>query len=193
MKTKLLILLTLLSTSARALDIKVTAKALEHTLRDQLFTAPEGRYYMRGTPKSPCFVYADNPRISFNADRIVVHVHTVAKLGTALRGACIGVSLNTETDVSLIPEAEGENIGFRDARIDKLSDNRELNFLLVPFLSRKLPNELKFNAAEILRPQLDKSSGSTGYGLTLDRLRIHSLTVQSSALIADVDAALTIN
>ena len=193
MKIKLLILLALASISARALDIKVTAKALEHTLRDQLFTAPEGRYYMRGNPKSPCFVYADNPRISFNADRIVVHVHTVAKLGTSLRGACIGVSLNTETDVSLIPEAEGENIGFRDARIDKLSDNRELNFLLVPFLSHKLPNELKFNAAEIIRPQLDKSSGSTGYNLTLDRLRIHSLTIQSNALIADVDAALTIN
>src|SRR5271155_4636411 len=98
---------------AGAIEVKISSQALERTLRAQLFDAPDGRYYMRGDAHSPCFVYADDPHISFKDDRIVVHVHTRSKLGTSVRGACVGVSLTTEADVSFIPEAEGESIGFR--------------------------------------------------------------------------------
>ena len=58
----------------------------------------------------------------FVQDRIVVHVHARAKLGTTVRGVCIGVSLATDADVSMVPDAEQESIGFRDAKIDHLSD-----------------------------------------------------------------------
>ncbi len=53
---------------------------------------------------------------------MVVKVHTRAKLGTSLRGACIGVSLQTNAQVSFIPEAEDESVGFRDAPVESLSD-----------------------------------------------------------------------
>ena len=43
-------------------------------------------------------------------------------------------ALNTEGDVSVLPDGEGETIGFRDARVERLSESRELNFFLVPFL-----------------------------------------------------------
>ena len=71
-------------------------------------------------PTSACYVYAESPHVTFVQDRIVVRVHAKAKLGTAVHGACIGVSLTTDTDVSLVPEAEEESIGFRDARIEQL-------------------------------------------------------------------------
>src|ERR1700712_1015339 len=96
--------------SASATEMKISAKALERTLRTQLFNGPEGRYYIRGDARSTCFVYADDPHVSFVQDRIVVHVHTKSKLGAGIRGACVGVSLATEADVSLIPDAEGEAI-----------------------------------------------------------------------------------
>ena len=51
----------------------------------------------------------------------------------------LGVTLTTDADVSFVPDAEGESVGFRDARIEKVSDSKELNFLLEPFLSHKLP------------------------------------------------------
>ncbi len=191
----LLLTFAALSATARtasATEMKISAKALERTLRTQLFTGPKGRYYMRGDAGSTCYVYADNPKVSFVQDRIVVHVHTRARLGTALRGTCIGVSLNTETDVSLIPDAEGETIGFRDARIERLSESRELNFLLVPFLSRKLPQRMKVNAADLMRQLLSRSAETTGYALSLTSLKLHSMLVEGESLIVDVDTGLNV-
>ena len=54
-------------------------------------------------------------------------------------GACLGLPLSVPAEVSLAPDAEGETIGFRDARLDRVSDQKELNFLLSPFLSRQVP------------------------------------------------------
>ena len=166
--------------------------ALERTLRAQLFNGSDGRYYIRGGPTTPCFVYAEAPHVSFKDDRVIVHVHTRAKLGTALRGACIGVSLTTEADVSLIPEAEGESVGFRDARVERLSESKELNFLLVPFLSRKLPSQMKVNAADLMRELLSQSVSTTGYTLTLNSLKLHSMLVDHNALVVDVDAGVSV-
>ena len=178
--------------SARALNVTISAQALERTLRAQLFSGPDGRYYMRGDANSPCFVYAENPKVSFKDDRILVHVHTKAKLGKALHGACLGVSLTTDADVSVVPEAEGESVGFRDARIEKASDSKELNFFLEPFLSHKLPSEMKVNAADIMGKLLSQSVATTGYTLTLNSLKLHSMLVDHEALVVDVDADMSL-
>ncbi|HEX9201148.1 MAG TPA: hypothetical protein VF865_16430 [Acidobacteriaceae bacterium] len=177
---------------ARAIEVKISALALERTLRAQLFNGPDGRYYMRGGPTTPCFVYAESPHVTFKDDRVLVHVHTRAKLGTGLHGACIGVSLTTEADVSLIPDAEGESVGFRDARIERLSESKELNFLLEPFLSHKLPSQMKMNAADLMRELLSQSVAATGYTLTLTSLKLHSMLVDHNALVVDVDAAMSV-
>lgn len=187
-----LVFLAALSTSARATEVGISAQALERTLRTQLFNASDGRYYLRGDHNSACFVYAEDPRVTFVEDRVVVHIHTRAKLGTSLRGACIGVSITRDVDVSVLPDAEGETIGFRDARIDHLSDSRELNFLLVPFLSRQLPQQMKVNAADLMRQLLSRSAETTGYAITLTSLKIHSMIVQGALLVLDVDTGLSV-
>ena len=179
------------SMPAHAIEIKVSTEALERTLNKQLFVE-NGRYYMRGKPGAPCYAYAEDPKVSVNGDRVVVHVKAHAKLGTGLRGTCLGVGLNTEADVSMVPEAEGESIGFRDARIDHLSESRELNFLLEPFLSRKLPQQMKVNAAQLLRDLLTQSTQTTGYQILLDSLKIHSMQVHGSALAVDFDGDLSV-
>lgn len=179
--------------TASAIEVRVSAQALERTLRTQLFNGPQGRYYIRGDATSACYVYADSPHVTFVEDRIVVHVHAKAKFGTAVHGACLGVSLSTNTDVSLIPEAEEESIGFRDARIERLSESKELNFLLVPFLSRKLPGQMKMNAAVLMRQLLSRSTETTGYALSLDSLKLHSLLVEGDSLVMDADAGLKVD
>lgn len=176
---------------ARAIELNISPQALERTLNKQLFNQ-DGRYYFRGKPGSACYAYAEDPKVTFNGDRIVVHVKAHAKLGTSLHGACLGVALNTEGDVSVLPDGEGETIGFRDARVERLSESRELNFFLVPFLSGKLPQQMKVNAADLLRQLLSKSMESTGYDIKLDNLKIHSMQVQGPALAVDFDGNLSV-
>ena len=178
---------------AHAITIKVSSQALERTLQKQLFTADGGRYYIRGKADTPCFVYAEDPKVTFVADRIVIHIKTHARLGTAIKGSCLGVSLNTEADVSVLPEAQGESIGFRDARIEKLSESKELDYFLVPFLSKKLPQEMKVNAADLLRQLLATSTQTTGYDLTLDEMKIHSMQVTGDTLVVDFDGSLSVH
>ena len=72
----------------------------------------------------------------------------------------LGLTLTTDADVSLVPEAEGESVGFRDARIERLSESKELNFLLEPFLSHKLPSQMKVNAADLMRKAAEPVGGS---------------------------------
>jgi hypothetical protein len=179
--------------TASAVEVKISAQALERTLKTQLFNGPEGRYYIRGDAKSSCFVYADSPKVSFKDDRVVVHVHTRSKLGTSVYGTCVGVGLSTDADVSVVPDAQAEIIGFRDARIEKLSTSRELNFFLVPFLSGKLPQKMSVNAAELMRQALSRSLETTGYTLSLATLKIHSLMVQGNYLVLDVDGVMDVN
>jgi hypothetical protein len=188
----ILVLLVAGVEQARAIEVKVSAAALERTLRAQLFNAPDGRYYMRGDRTTACYVYAEDPHVSFKDDRVVVHVHTKAKLGEGLRGACLGVSLTTDADVSVVPDAEGKSVGFRDARVERLSESPELNFLLVPFLSRKLPAQMKIDAEDLMGKLLSQSVATTGYTLTLDSLKLHSMLVDHGALVVDVDAAMSI-
>jgi len=179
--------------AASATEVKITAQALERTLKTQLFNGPEGRYYIRGNAKSSCYVYADSPHVTFKDDRVVVHVHTRSKLGTSVYGTCVGVGLSTEADVSVVPDAENETIGFRDARIEKISESRELNFFLVPFLSHKLPQQMKVNAADLMRQVLSRSAETTGYAFSLTSLKIHSMLVEGMFLVLDVDAGMNVD
>ena len=177
---------------ANAVEMKVSRQALERTLQQQLFGGPDGRYYVKGNPQSACFTYAENPQLTFVQDRIVVKVKTHSRLGTPLRGACIGLSISVPAEVSLAPEAEGETIGFRDARLDQVSDQKQLNFILNPFLSRQVPSSMKVNAADLLRKALEGSAATAGYKVTLDRLKIHSIQVAGEWLIVDVDGDLSV-
>jgi hypothetical protein len=107
-------------------------------------------------------------------------------------GTCLGISLTLPAEVSLAPDGEGETIGFRDARIDRLSDQKELNFVLTPFLSHQIPSGMKVNAADLLRKALEGSTATSGYKVTLERLKIHSLQIQGDALVVDVDGDLSV-
>ncbi|HEX4032489.1 MAG TPA: hypothetical protein VHX20_19150 [Terracidiphilus sp.] len=171
----------------RAGQLTVSRDALERTLRQQLFAGPQGLYYLKGGPHTPCSITAQDPRLSFERDRIVVRMKTHARLGRSVGGACIGMTLTLPAEVSFEPNAEGQTIGFRDARLDRISDQREVNFVLAPFLRRQVPSSMKVDAADLLRKALAGSTATSGYRVTLDRLKIHSATLQGNALVVDID------
>jgi hypothetical protein len=176
----------------RAVELKVSRDALQRTLKEQLFSGPNGRYFLKGSPQSACSVYADDAQLSFAQDRIVVRVKTHAKLGKSVAGACLGIALSPTAEVSLEPYGEGETIGFRDAQVLKVSDQRELNFLLSPFLSHQIPSSMTVNAADLMRKALEGSTATAGYKVTLDRLKIHSMQIQGDSLVVDVDGGLSV-
>src|SRR5579875_976291 len=177
---------------AHAVELTVSRDALERTLRQQLFAGPDGRYYLKGDAQSACYTYAQDPHLSFEQDRIVVRMKTSARMGRRVAGSCIGLSLTEPAEVSFTPEAEGETIGFRDARIDRISDQRELNFLLMPFLRHKIPASMRVNAADLLRRALAGSAVSSGYKVSLARLKVHSFVIDGDALVIDADGAISV-
>ena len=181
-----------LTPRSRAVELKVSSGAIERTLTAQLFAKDAGRFYLRGNAHSACYVYAESPKVAFAGDRVVVHLHVRARLGTSIHGDCLGIGLSRNVDVSVTPVAEGETIGFQDARIDKLSGSRELDALLMPFLMRKVPSSMKVNAATQLQQLLTKSTETTGYDISLDRLLIHSMSVQGDVLLIDLDGDLSV-
>lgn len=178
--------------SCGAVELKVSREALQRTLKEQLFNGPNGRYYLKGTEQSACSIYAEDPQLSFVQDRILVRLKTHARLGKAVRGTCIGIALSPTSEVSMAPDGEGETLGFRDARVEKISEQREMNFVLSPFLSRKIPSSMKVNAADLLRKALEGSTASSGYKVTLERLKIHSIQIQGDAVVVDVDGNLSV-
>ena len=176
----------------QAVELRVSRDALERTLKQQLFSGPNGRFYLKGTAKSACSVYADDARVDFVQDRIVVKVKTRARMGKSMGGACIGIAMSPTAEVSVAPYGEGEAIGFRDAQLLKVSDQRELNFLLTPFLSRQVPSSMKVDAADLLRRALEGSTVSSGYKVTLERLKVHSMQIHGDALVVDVDGDISV-
>lgn len=176
----------------RGVELTVSRRALERTLKQQLFSGPDGRYYLKGNPHSACFISTEDPHLSFEQGRIVVRVKTVARLGTPVGGACLGVSLTLPAEVSLAPDAEGETIGFRDAQLDKISDTKEINFVLAPFLRGQVPKSMKVNATDLLRKALEGSTASSGYKVSLDRLKIHSVQIEGDKLVVDADGDLSV-
>lgn len=179
-----------------AVELKVSREAIERTLKQQLFNGPDGRYYIKGNAQSACYVYAEDPKLQFVPDpvqaRIVVQMKTHAKLGKAVGGACIGISLTLPAEVSLAPEGEGESIGFRDARVDHVSNHAEFNFILTPFLSHQVPSSMKVNAADLLRKALEGSTATSGYKVALERLKIHSILLDGDQLVVDADGDISV-
>jgi hypothetical protein len=174
-------------------QFKVSQGTLERTLKARLFGSPDGRYYLRGDAHSACVLYAEDPHVSFSGDRILVHVHAAGTYGTQIAGRCLGVPVSMNTVISLAPSAEGEVIGVRDARLDRVSDSPELNFILTPFLSHKIPSSMSINAANMLRQALAKSTETSGYTLSLDRLQIRSMQVKDNCLLVDFDGDMSVN
>jgi hypothetical protein len=187
-----LLLLASAVVSCSAVELKVSRDALQRTLKQQLFSGPNGRYYLKGNAQTPCYIYADDAQLSFVQDRVVVLIKAHAKLGKSFGGSCLGITLNTSPEVSLSPFGEGESIGFRDARMDKIVDQKELNFFLTPFLSHQLPSSMKLNAADLLRKALEGSTASSGYKVSLDKLVVHSMYLKGDEMVVDADGDISI-
>ncbi|HEY1804500.1 MAG TPA: hypothetical protein VGG45_08450 [Terracidiphilus sp.] len=178
------------ATLSRGVELTISRDALERTLKQDLFSGPDGRYYLKGNAKSPCFISTEDPQLRFEQDRIVVRMKTRAKLGVG--GACLGVTITLPAEVSMEPDAEGETIGFKDAQLDKVSDRREINFVLAPFLRGQVPKSMKVNAADLLRAALSGSTAASGYKVSLGRLKILSIQIVGDKLVVEADGDLSV-
>jgi hypothetical protein len=174
---------------SRGVELTVSRDALERTLKQELFSGPDGRYYLKGNEHSACFISTEDPQLRFEQDRIVVRVKTRARLGVG--GACL-LTVTLPAEVSMEPEAEGETIGFKDASLDKVSDRKEINFVLAPFLRGQVPKSMKVNAADLLRAALAGSTASSGYKVSLGRLKILSIQIVGDKLVVEADGDLSV-
>jgi hypothetical protein len=174
---------------SRGVELTVSRDALERTLKQELFSGPDGRYYLKGNANSACFISTEEPQLRFEQDRIVVRLKTRARLGVG--GVCLA-TVTLPAEVSLEPVAEGETIGFKDASLDKVSDRKEINFVLAPFLRGQVPKGMKVNAADLLRAALAGSTATSGYKVSLGRLKILSIQIVGDKLVVEADGDLSV-
>ena len=111
-----------------AVELRVSRDTLECTLRHQLFRGPTGRYCLKESPQSPRSVYAEDAKVSFVQGRVLLRLRTRARMGKSMGGSCLGISLAPAAEVSVAPYGKGETIGFRDAQLVKVGDQRESQF-----------------------------------------------------------------
>lgn len=187
-----LLLLAYSATPCSAVELKVSRDVLQRTLKQQLFSGQNGRYYLKGNAQTPCYVYAEDAQLSFVQDRVVVRIKAYGKLGKTFHNSCFGIPIATTPEVSVAPIGQGEVIGFQDARLDKITNQRELNFFITPFLSHQLPSSMKINAADLLRKSLQNSTAATGFKITLDKLDVRSMHIVGDSLVVDVDGVLSV-
>lgn len=180
------------SVTCTGVELTVSRQALERTLKQRLFGGPDGRYYLKGDAHSACSISTEDPHLSFEQGRIVVRVKTRAMVGQPMGGTCLGVTLTLPAQVSLTPDAEGETIGFQYAKLDKVSDLAEINFVLAPFLRRQVPSKMKVNAADLLRKAIVRSTAATGYNVNLVRLKILSVKIVGDKLVVDADGDISV-
>ncbi len=187
-----LLLVALGAAQCNAVQLRVSRDVLQRTLKRQLFSGPDGRYYIKGNAQTPCSAYAEDAQLSFFQDRVIVLIKVHAKLGKSIGSSCLGIPISASPAVSLAPVGENEVIGFRDARLDKVVDQKELNYVLTPFLSRKLPSSMEVNAADLLRKALIGSTATSGYKVALEKLAIHSMQIQGDDLVVNFDGDLSV-
>ncbi len=64
--------------------------------------------------------------------------------------------------------------------------------MLAPFLRGQVPKSMKVNATELLRKALEGSTAASGYKVSLDRLKIHSVQIEGDKLVVDADGDLSV-
>lgn len=62
----------------------------------------------------------------------------------------------------------------------------------MPFLRHQIPASMRVNAADLLRKALAGSTATSGYKVSLDRLKIHSIVIDGDALVVDADGDISV-
>lgn len=70
--------------------------------------------------------------------------------------------------------------------------DKELNLLLIPFLCGQIPCSMKVSDSDLLRSALQGSTASSGFEVTLERLKIHSVQLHGDSPIVDADGDLSV-
>lgn len=195
MRTWALILLVTVGampSRVQAMQLTVGSAPLQRALQKQLFSAPDGRYYLRGTRTSACSLYAQNPQLHFTGDRIYLDLHLSGQLGSSFAGRCLGFGWVGDAEVSMLPQGQGSTIGFTDVRVERLTSDRTLDELLQPLLARAVPRSMKVDAAQLVGRMLQTASTRAGAVIALQQLQIEQLQVQKNALQLTLDGAVSI-
>ena len=184
----LLFCLLLAPLPVQALTLTVGPQPLQRALVKQLFSAPDGRYYLRGKRDSPgCFLYAQDPHLRFAGNRILLDLHLTGKVGSNFAGACVGLAWSGDAEISVLPQAQGATIGFTDVRVEKLTSDHELDRLLEPLLAALVPRSLKVDAGSLVTKMLRTASERSATAITLQQISIGSIAVQGDSLALDIE------
>ncbi len=177
---------------ATALELRVAAQPLQRALVRQLFSAPDGRYYLHGTRTSGCYLFAQRPQLSFSGKRVVLQMNLEGKVGREFAGQCFGVHWAGDGRLSMLPQSQGTSIGFTDVRVEQLTNNDAMDKLLGRLIATLAPRSFHVDAAPLVRNMLHHAGTRSGTDMQLDQFVIRDLQVENEMLDAQVDGVITI-
>lgn len=167
---------------AQGLELRVGPKPLERALEKQLFSAPDGRFYLRGNRQSLCSLYAQHPQLKFEGDRIVLAMQLDGKIGREFGGECLGVPWTGTGELSMLPQAQGATIGFSDVRVEHLTGDTSLDRLVSPLIEALAPRAIHVDAAALIGKMLRTASAHSGTEISLQQLSISGMQVVGNNL-----------
>ena len=86
-----LVLVLLIASQARAVELHIQFGALERMLGEQVFTE-EGRRYVRGDKSNRCnFAYLESPKIESDGGRLRIRAKFTGRSSLSVLGQCVGM------------------------------------------------------------------------------------------------------
>ena len=129
-------------------------------------------------------MYADDAKVTFVQDWIVVKVKTQARVGTSVGVAGVEISLSPTAEVSMVPFGERESIGFPSPTGERAAEV-ELSADTVSERAGALKHQV--GCSRFAAQGAGGLWATSGFKVVLERLKVHSIEIQGDVLVVDPD------
>jgi hypothetical protein len=144
-----------------------------------------GRYYMQGTPSTPCqYAFVQEPRVSSAAGRLRITLLFSGRAGVEIAGRCVGGGDNFDVLVSGVPRFANGEIYLAELELEASSGF----FNAVAGLIRaSLEEKLRFSVKQAMDYVAEQTAASGMGRLAVDDLRVDDIRVGASELWLRLD------
>lgn len=166
--------------------LQVHFSALERALSSQMFTS-EGRMFLKGTHKSKCaFAYLQDPKLSGEEGRLLIHARFSGKSARSFFGKCIGWGDSFDVTISGSPHFQDGVVMLREVHVD--SNGRDSMYVrgVRKALAESLARDFKYRLADDAKRMVDEFKAGPFAPQVLN-FHIAGVAVTPAAVVLTVD------
>jgi hypothetical protein len=137
----------LISRLSNASELALGRSAVQAIVASALFK-DQGRWYLT---KGDCYVYLENPKITFANGRLVMNAHLSSRVGLEVGGSCVGTGLASDVQLSGKFVGSGSQLTLQDIKTDNVADDatRQVLDLLQSAAGSSLPRAVNVDLMQL--------------------------------------------